>query len=103
MGDLTGVLLFLRTTSFGIIDKYNENTDISLIDARQTYVKSIEIIINGQTEKMIDNQSNEALAAKPVKRVTKHGMYLSIGYNLLAGHFTLKQQGHDAEKLPPVK
>ena len=40
---------------------------------------------------------------KPVKYVTEQGMYLSIVYDLLAGHLTMKWQGLDAEKLPPIK
>ena len=30
-------------------------------------------------------------------------MHLSIVYDLFAGHLTMKWQGIDAEKLPPVK
>ena len=61
------------------------------------------IYVNGRKENKFRFKGQEALVAKPVKHVTEHGMYLSIAYDLLADHLTLKQQGHDVEKLPPVK
>ena len=36
-------------------------------------------------------ESQAALAAKAVKHVTKSGMHLSIAYNLLAGHLSMKR------------
>ena len=45
-----------------------------------------------------------SLAEKPLKYVqADNEKYLSIGFNLKADHLTLKQQGVDAEKLPPVE
>ena len=52
---------------------------------------------------MIPVESQAALAAKAIKHITKSGMHLSIAYNLLAGHLSMKRQGVDVEKLPPVK
>lgn len=47
--------------------------------------------------------TKESLAAKPIKYVlTDSQRHLSIGYNLAAGQLTLKNQGVDVEKLPPV-
>ena len=45
----------------------------------------------------------ERVCAKPVKFVARNGMHLRIGYDLEAKHLTMKHQGIDLEKLPPVK
>ena len=46
--------------------------------------------------------TKERLAAKPIKYVLKGTQrYLSIGYDLAAGHLTIKHEGVDAIKLPP--
>ena len=46
--------------------------------------------------------TKERLAAKPIKYVLKGTQrYLSIGYDLAAGHLTIKLEGVDAVKLPP--
>ena len=51
----------------------------------------------------IDDVTKESLAAKPLKFVLQSNQkYLSIGYDLVGGHLTLKQQGVEVEKLPPV-
>ena len=45
--------------------------------------------------------TKECLAAKPIKYVLKATQrYLSIGYDLAAGHPTIKHEGVDAIKLP---
>ena len=40
-------------------------------------------------------------AAKPFKHITKFQRYLSIGYDLNAGHLTMIHHGVNVEKLPP--
>ena len=42
-------------------------------------------------------------AAKPIKHVTRFQRYLSIGYDLVAEHLTLKHQGVNVEQLPPPR
>ena len=43
-------------------------------------------------------------AAKPFKHVTKFQRYLSVSYDLAAGHLTMKHHGVNVEKLPaPVE
>ena len=47
--------------------------------------------------------SEEGLATRPLKyQLNKSQMQLSIGYDLAAGHLTLKCEGLDAAKLPPA-
>ena len=61
------------------------------------------IYVNGRKENRFRFKDQEALVARPIKYVTKSGMHLSITYNLLAGHLSMRHQGIDAEKLPLVK
>ena len=50
----------------------------------------------------IPGVTKERLAAKPIKYVLNGTQrYLSIGYDLAAGHLTIKLEGVDAVKLPP--
>ena len=65
--------------------------------------RKIEVWVNGEREKEIKVESQEALAANPIKYVTKSGRNLSIAFDKLAGHLSMKHQGFDAEKLPPVE
>ena len=45
--------------------------------------------------------TREFLAAKPIKYALKDGQrWLCIGYDLAAGHLTMKHHGIDAKKLP---
>ena len=47
--------------------------------------------------------TKESLAARPINYVVQSNQkYLRIGYDLAGGHLTLKQQGVEVEKLPPV-
>ena len=44
------------------------------------------------------------LATKPVKYLLKQFQkYLSIGYDMVRGHLTMKYDGADVEKLPMSK
>ena len=105
MGSLIEVFIF-RESSFGIIDKYSHNTDIRLkyfrgVRTDKNY-SSIIVFVNGKEEEEIPVESQEALAAKPIKCVTKKGRHLSIGFDKLAGHLFMMHQGVNAENLPVV-
>ena len=84
-----------------MIDRYTDNVDIKLTLYEN---KDISITIDGQWNKIADpSLSKKRLAVRPVRYVHQGSQrYLSIGYNLVAKHLTLKQHGVDAEKLPPV-
>ena len=58
---------------------------------------------NGHNDpRSIPGVTKERLAAKPIKYVLNGTQrYLSIGYDLAAGHLTIKHEGVDAIKLPP--
>ena len=87
-------------SSFGLKDRCTQNLDIRLLLWEGKYV---DVFVNGQKEKRFRGQSKEQLAAKPVKYLTRFGRYLSIGFDKLAGHLSMKHQGIDAENLPLVK
>ena len=107
------------TSSCGIIDKHNDyNADIKVRLIEHEEARGLDVVVDGHREredgkKQGDDTSNdynrsipgvtkERLAAKPIKYVLNGTQrYLSIGYDLAAGHLTIKLEGVDAVKLPP--
>ena len=113
--------MYFRTSGYGIIDKRLNNVDIKLVlveAGENRNIKSgLDITVDGQringsrkkesgirlTERRsISGVSKEDLAAKPLKYVLgKNQWHLSIGFDLEAGHLTMKLEGTDAARLPP--
>ena len=110
------------TSTCGIIDKHNDyNADIKVRLIEHEEARGLDVVVNNYREredgtKKVDNTiisgkndprsipgvTKERLAAKPIKYVLKGTQrYLSIGYDLAAGHLTIKLEGVDAVKLPP--
>ena len=88
------------------MSKYQDNRDIKFeLRDRIPQYNCLEIWLNGKiVDEIKEELKREAIAAKPVKRVLKDGqVHLSIGYNLAAGHLTIKQQGVSTDKLPPAR
>ena len=103
-------------SSYGIQDKFIDNTDIKLKLDHRDILEKTEIDVNGKEENYEKSMFNsfylgvdekpapvKLAAAKPIKWVTKDGLYLSIHYDWKADHLTMMLQGVDAEKLPLAK
>ena len=106
---------------YGIIDKYNYLAEIKVRLIEHIKVGGLDVVVDGHRERedgkkqgdvinydgrndprSIPGVTKERLAAKPIKYVLKGTQrYLSIGYDLAAGHLTIKHEGVDAIKLPP--
>ena len=110
------------TSTCGIIDKHNDyNADIEVRLIEYEEARGLDVVVDGYREredgtKKVDDMgydgrndprsipgvTKERLAAKPIKYVLNGTQrYLSIGYDLAAGHLTIKLEGVDAVKLPP--
>ena len=110
------------TSTCGIIDKHNDyNADIKVRLIEHEEVGGLDVVVDGHRERedgtkqgdptsyeahkvprSIPGVTKERLAAKPIKYVLNGTQrYLSIGYDLAAGHLTIKLEGVDAVKLPP--
>jgi len=107
------------TSTCGIIDKHNDyNADIKVRLIEHEEVGGLDVVVDGHRERedgtkqgdqpypdiprSIPGVTKERLSAKPIKYVLKGTQrYLSIGYDLAAGHLTIKLEGVDAVKLPP--
>ena len=110
------------TSTCGIIDKHNDyNADIKVRLIEHKKVGGLDVVVDGHRERedgtkqgdktdtlheprsiLVPGVTKERLAAKPIKYVLKGTQrYLSIGYDLAAGHPTIKHDGVDVVKLPP--
>ena len=110
------------TSTCGIIDKHNDyNADIKVRLIEHEEVGGLDVVVDGHRERedgtkqgdvtyrsdeprsiLVPGVTKERLAAKPIKYVLNGTQrYLSIGYDLAAGHLTIKLEGVDAVKLPP--
>ena len=109
------------TSIYGIIDRYNYLAEIKVRLIEHEEARGLDVVVDGYREredgtKKVDDMgpngrndprsipgvTKERLAAKPIKYVLNGTQrYLSIGYDLAAGHLTIKLEGVDAVKLPP--
>ena len=72
------------------------------------YTVGLDIIVDGMDEgnkgewtRTIKDITKESLAEKPIKYMLLDSQrFLNIGYNMMAGHLTMKLLGVDATKLP---
>ena len=130
MGNLTWYVCAASVSSYGIQDYYIDNNDIKLELYEENMLTDTQIKINGKIEvnefDMNKRQKTKLEAEmaflnaipkkpfsgskyfkwvkkKPFKWVTSDGWYLSIDFDINAGHMTMKCQGVDAEKLPLAK
>ena len=96
----------IRESTFGIEDKFTDNVEVKLELMENPEYGGILISVNGGEErKRIEDPSvtkERVAAGKPIKHVTKRGWHLSFHFDWKAGHLTMKHQGVNAEKLPPV-
>ena len=93
-------------SSFGVKDKFTNNVDtiISFVEENEDE-GGFHIWAGGHYEDIFDGTlTREKIAAKPVKCVLADSQrHLRIGYDLTAGHLTIKQQGVKTDKLPPAR
>ena len=113
--------VFIRVVSFGIQDKHCGNVNIKLTlqseVENEKVDKGLDIRLDNEKENeeeldlfnlkrsiKIEGDVKEILASKPIKHFLKNlQKHLSIGYDMLSGRLTMKYDGTDTEKLPPLK
>ena len=91
------------TSNFGIKDKNTpENLDIKIKHEGDADSGNIRVYLDGSVEAIVyGTWTKERLAAKPLKcTLMKSQRYLSIGYDLVADHLTMRYQGIESAKLP---
>ena len=104
-GCLTCCARYHRESEFGFKTRKTANVHFKVYLNEKEGYKNIEVIINGEVEKQIDDESlsKEGISGKQVKFITKCGRHLAISFNLEAAQLTLKHNGEDVERLPEVK
>ena len=99
-------MLFLRISSFGVIDRYSDNVDTEVTLFVNPSFGGILIKVNGQLESKILNTSlnlKMLAASKPIRLVTYSGTCLSLVYDLAEDRWIMEQEGVSIDKLPPAE